>query len=230
MEPQEIIFDKDFIKSKLKSLDSPNRLCFYDDSFKKSAIAFLIVPYNNKSYDLILIRRTKQESDKHSGEMSFTGGKFDPSIDKSLQDTALRETEEELGISRDKINILGTLDDHITPKKFIITPIVGYINPEQKLSKEDKEVQEIVRVPISFFANIKNYKKKNYMLKNNLIEVGNYTFKALNGIKYVIFGATSHIIVTFIESVYNIKLMKEGARRLRCEDFKQNGVETDFAP
>jgi 8-oxo-dGTP pyrophosphatase MutT (NUDIX family) len=224
MESQNLIFNADLIKNKLKTIDSPLRLCFNDESFIKSAVIFLIIQYRDKPYDLVLIRRTKSKSDKHSGEISFPGGKYDLSKDNSLQDTALRETEEELGISREVITILGVLDDHITPKKFIITPFVGFINPGQQLIKQDNEVQEIVKIPISFFANIKNYKKKNYMLKNNLIEVGKYTYNAPNDNKYVVFGATSHLIVAFIESVYNIKFMKEGARRLKCEDFKDDSI------
>jgi len=215
-----LIFDKNYITKKLKNFNSPSRLCLQDEDFIKSAVLFLITPNNDKPYDLVLIRRTHRERDKHAGEMSFPGGLFDSKLDKSFQDTALRETEEEMGISQNNIKLLGCLDDHITPKKFIITPFVGYVNATQKMTKNDEEVQEIVKISIDFFANEKNYKERVYNLKENTIAVGKYNYQNPNNKKYVIFGATTHIIVSFIESVYDIKLMKNGARRLTCSDFK----------
>lgn len=215
-----MIFDKKYIINKLKTFNSPTRLCLKDDSFVKSAIVFLIVPYSDKHYDLILIRRTNRDNDKHAGEMSFPGGVYDAKIDITLQDTAIRENEEELGISRENVNILGCLDDHITPKNFIITPFVGYINEKQKMVKQEVEVKEIVKIPIKFFANKENYKERVYKLYNDTIAVGKYSYRAPNNKKYVIFGATSHIIVNFIDLVYNLGLMKIGTRRLTCKDLE----------
>jgi 8-oxo-dGTP pyrophosphatase MutT (NUDIX family) len=215
-----LIFDKNYITKKLKNFDSPSRLCLQDEDFIKSAILFLIIPNKDRPYDLALIRRTHRDKDKHAGEMSFPGGLFDSKLDKSFQDTALRETEEELGILRSDINILGCLDDHITPKKFIITPFVGYVDTNQKMIKNDEEVQEIVKISIDFFANEKNHRERVYNLKENTIAVGKYNYRGLNNKKYVIFGATTHIIVSFIGLVYDIKLMQNGARRLICSDFK----------
>ena len=216
----DFIFNEDFIKNKLKSFNSNNRLCLVDESFVKSAVIFLIIPYKNKPYDLVLIHRTKRKGDKHSGEMAFPGGKFDDSFDKTYQDTALREIKEELGIQKEEIKLLGCFDDHITPKKFIITPFVGYVDEHQKMTKCEEEVQEIVKIPITFFANKKNYRERTYKLKNNTIAVGKYNYRVPNNEKkYVIFGATTHMIVSFIELIYDLKLITPGARRLTCEDF-----------
>jgi 8-oxo-dGTP pyrophosphatase MutT (NUDIX family) len=219
MDPSNFIFNETLLKENLLNLNSPDR-CFLDDeAFTKSAILFLIMKYDKMPYDLVLFRRTKHMNDKHSGEMSFPGGKVD-SKDDTLEETALRECEEELGIPRKNIQVLGSFDDHITPKGFIITPIVGYINENQVLNKQDEEVQEIVKVPITFLAEKKNYRERTYELRGNTIAVGKYNYRAPNGKKYVIFGATSHIIVHFLEMVYNLGLMKPGARRLTCEDIK----------
>ncbi len=215
-----LIFNKNYIKKKLKTFDSPSRLCLQDDDFIKSAVLFLIIPHKEIPYDLVLIRRTHRDRDKHAGEMSFPGGLFDSQLDKSYQDTALRETEEELGIAREKIKLIGCLDDHITPKKFIITPFVGYIDEHQEMIKKEDEVQEIIKIPINFFANKKNYRERTYKLKDDSVAVGKYNYRAPNDKKFVIFGATTHIIVTFIELVYNFKLMNPRARRLTCDDFK----------
>ena len=216
----EFIFNEKLIRTKLKVFDSPNRLSMSHESFVNSAIIFLIIPYNNKPYDLVLIRRTKSTTDKHSGEMSFPGGKFDPMLDKSYLDTALRELEEELGIPRYEVRVLGSIDDHLTPKGFIITAFVAFISQDTKMVKQDSEVNEIVKIPITFFADKKKFRERTYKLKDDLIGVGKYNYFSPDNKKYVIFGATSHIIVNFIDTVYNLGLMTFGCRRINCEDIK----------
>ena len=218
MERLNIIFDEDYIRRKLLSLDSPSRLSLQDEKFIKSAVTFLIVPYTDKPYDLVLIRRTINLNDKHSGEMSFPGGKRDPQ-DTSLRETALRECEEELGVPRENIHVLGSFNDHITPQKFIITPIVAFIDREQELNKCEEEVQEILKIPISFFTNKKNYRERTYKLNKDTIGVGKFNYRDLNGKKYVIFGATCHIIATYVDLVHDAGLVRPGVRRLCPADF-----------
>ncbi len=216
----EFLFNEKLIREKLKDFDSPDRLVLSHKKFINSAVIFLIIPYNDKPYDLVLIRRTKSTTDKHSGEMSFPGGKFDQKLDTSYLDTALRELDEELGILKNKVSILGCIDDHLTPKGFVITAFVAFINQDTKMVKQDGEVNEIVKIPITFFADKKNFKERTYKLKDELIGVGKYNYFSPDNKKYVIFGATSHIIVNFIDTVYNLGLMTPGCRRINCEDIK----------
>ncbi len=225
METVNLIFNENLIKSKLKELNSPNRLSMREEHFVNSAVIFLIIPYEDRPYDLVLIRRTKRINDKHAEEMSFPGGKFDPELDKTYIDTAFRETEEELGITRTNINLLGCLDDHLTPKGFIITPIVSYIDQNQKMVKQDEEVKEIVKIPIKFFFNKKNYRERTYFIKKDLVGVGKFNYRAPNEKKYVIFGATSHIIVNFVDTIYNTGLMTPGCRRINCNDIRDKIVK-----
>jgi len=221
----QFLFNKGFIQDRLYKLNDPERLTFQHENFINSAVIFLIIPYKDRPYDLVLIRRTKQKNDKHSGEMSFPGGKFDPNLDKSYLDTALRELEEELGIPTKKVEILGCIDDHLTPKGFIITAFVAYINDKQKLTKQDKEVKEIVKIPVTFFASKRNFKERVYKLKNDLIGVGKFKYKSSEKKTYVIFGATSHIIVNYMDRVYNLGLMTPGCRRIKCNDIKDRIIQ-----
>lgn len=218
------IFDEELIRSKLKQFDSPERISLDHEKFVHSAVVFLIVPHAKRPYDLILIRRTKHPNDKHSGEMSFPGGKYDPKRDITYQDTAQRELMEELAISYNQLTILGCIDDHLTPKGFIITPFVGYINEDLKMKKQDVEVQEIVNISVSFFANRNNYRERTYYLKDDLIGVGKFNYKTADNKKYVIFGATSHIIVNFIDKVYELGLKSSGCRRVNCKDLEDRIV------
>lgn len=221
----DFVFDEELIKSRLEKFSSPSRLSMKEEYFVNSAVVFLIIAYKDQPYDLVLIRRTKRVNDKHAGEMSFPGGKFDPQSDKSFLDTALRETEEELGIPRQNLKVIGCIDDHLTPKGFIITPFIACIDKHQKMVKQDEEVKEIVKIPINFFANKKNYRERTYKLNNDLIGVGKFTYISPNNKKNVIFGATSHIIANFIDRVYNIGLMTPGCRRINCNDIKDRIVK-----
>ncbi|GAG75141.1 unnamed protein product, partial [marine sediment metagenome] len=157
MDSLNLIFDENLIKSKLYDCDSPLRISLKDNFFTSSAVLFSIVPYKDKPYELILIHRSNRGT-KHRGEMSFPGGKFEVNNDKSLKDTALRETEEEIGVPRENIKILGCLDDFPTMTKYIITPFVAIIDQNQKLIKEDREVQKILKIPIDFFLSKKKFR------------------------------------------------------------------------
>jgi len=221
----DFIFNEQLIQNKLKDYDSPNRLSMSHEYFTNSAVVFLIIPYKDKPYDLVLIRRTKSNTDKHSGEMSFPGGKFDPKLDKSYFDTAFRELEEELGIPFDEVTVLGCIDDHLTPKGFIISAFVAFIASDIGMIKQESEVSEIVKIPVTFFANKENFEERTYKLKEDLIGVGKFNYFSPENKKYVIFGATSHIIVKYIDTVYNLGLMTPGCRRINCEDIKDRIIK-----
>ncbi|MFX1383238.1 MAG: NUDIX hydrolase [Promethearchaeota archaeon] len=159
MDTLNLRYNELLIKEQLLSFDSPSRLCINDDFFTKAAVLFTIIPYDENPYELVIIHRTDKGL-KHRGEMSFPGGKFDLKLDKSLRDTALRECEEEIGVPRNKIKILGCLHDFPTMTQYIITPFVGVINKNQELIKDEREVQDIIKVPINFFTEKRSFKEK----------------------------------------------------------------------
>jgi len=220
MNTHDFYFNERQISDHLISFNSPSRILYDNEHFTKSAILFLLMVYNTKPYDLILMRRTSRKDDRHSGEICFPGGVFDEKRDINLKDTALREIHEELGILRDNITILGALNDHITPKFFIITPFVGFVESTQKMVLEAREVEEIINIPITFFANKKNYHERTYKLLEDNIAVGRYIYQNSENKKYTIFGATTHIIVHYLEQVYGLRLKTPGHRRICCDDLK----------
>ncbi|MHA2391348.1 MAG: NUDIX hydrolase [Promethearchaeota archaeon] len=222
----DFVFSEKLIRNKLKDFISPKRLQMHHASFTHAAVVFLIIPYKNEPYDIILIKRKKRETDKHSGEMSFPGGKFDHITDKDYMDTALRELNEELGIPKSKVQILGCIDDHLTPKGFIITPFVACTNKDQAMIRQKAEVDEILKIPVSFFANKANYNEQVFNAKGALLALGKYKyFSPITNKKYTIFGATAHIIVNYIEKIYNLRLISAGARRAGIADIKDKIVK-----
>ena len=215
-----LIYNESLIKNKLIPCDSPHRITLKDVYFTSSAVLFSIIPYKNRPFDLILIHRTDRGT-RHRGEISFPGGKYEYQTDKTLLETALRETEEEIGVPRNNIKILGCLDDFPTMTKYIITPFIAIMSRDQKLVKEDTEVRTILKIPIDFFI-----KKENF--REQAIDIGGHKFPIFyfNYIdneshkKYTIWGATAYMICTFIETIYGISMSNLGLKRFRLERIK----------
>ncbi len=110
-----------------------------------SAVAVLLFPHDNKLSTLLLVR-TSHDKDKHSGQISFPGGKSDES-DQDLVQTALRELWEETGIKLDESNFIGTMSNLAIPVSgFEVTPIVLYLDqlPDITLSEQEAESYHIL--------------------------------------------------------------------------------------
>ena len=215
-----LIFNEALIKSKLYDCDSPSRISLKDDFFTRSAVLFSIIPYEDKPYDLILIHRSNLGT-RHRGEMSFPGGKFEVDKDKTLRDTALRETEEEIGVSTDSIKIIGCLDDFPTMTKYIITPFVAVIDKNQQLIREEREVQRILKIPIDFFTSKTEFREQAVDLDGNKFPVFYFNyFDKDSGQKYTVWGATAYMIMTFIETIYGFTLSSLGLKRFKLEKIK----------
>jgi len=220
-----LVYDEGLIKKNLFKFDSPSRIHLQDEYFVSSAVLFSIFPKENQPYEVVLIHRTNTGR-KHRGEMSFPGGKFEPKKDITLLNTALREAEEEIGVSKDQIEILGCLNDFPTMTKYIISPFVAKINPNSKLIKQDKEVQEILKVPIDFFMDRKNFHEKAITVKNEKFPIFYYNYYKPNTNKhYLIWGATAHMLVTFINRVYKYQMSELGIQRF---DIKKIRSLKDF--
>jgi len=212
-------FDEERIRERLLSVDSPARVSLSHAGFENAAVLFLLVAHAPpRPYDLVLFRRAKNANDRHSGEISFPGGRRE-ARDRTLVDTALRECEEELGIPREKITVLGCFDDYSSPKRFIITPVVGYICPPFHMTENAAEVDEIIQVPIDFFTRKDHYSDTIYELDGEKLAIARYEHTSSEGKKHVIWGATGHLIARYVELVHGISLMTPSARRAMPADF-----------
>lgn len=100
---------------------------------------------------LLLTQRTAHLS-THSGQIALPGGKIDPT-DADPTAAALRETFEEIGIPPERIEVLGTLPVYVTGTSFIVTPVVGLVEPGFELVPNPDEVDDVFEVPLSFLMN-----------------------------------------------------------------------------
>lgn len=130
-----------------------------------SAVLILLYAIEYKPY-FALIQRQEYEG-VHSGQIALPGGRREES--ETLKETALRETEEEIGVPSDKITVLGELTEvYIPPSNFIVTPFVGYMDERPEFIPEQKEVASILEIPLEQLMD-------ESLLKEKKIKVTNYS-------------------------------------------------------
>ncbi len=163
------------------------------ESARKSSVLIPLFEKNSKIFT-ILIQRPEYNG-VHSAQVSFPGGGYEET-DMSLENTALRETEEEIGIDRTKINIIGSLTDlYIPPSNYRVKPFIGYCNNIGELIPDKHEVKKIFTVEINEFAGNKNIKSKKIRIKNGTeFETSYYDMMGLT-----VWGATAMILSEFAE-------------------------------
>ena len=162
-------------------------------AFRRAAILIPLVPKNGELHILLTVRTDEVET--HKGQVSCLGGMMDKT-DTDLTQTALRETEEELGISREHFEILGISDDQATPTKFIITPVVGYLRDYPKMHINRNEVADVFDVPLSVFLEKKHGSTQKHEFQGKQYDVWYFQHG-----KHLIWGATAMILVNFAEIV-----------------------------
>ena len=141
--------------------------------------------------ELIYTLRSNKVS-SHKGEVAFPGGREEEG-DLSLADTALRETEEEIGLDRNLVEILGSLDTTVSRYGISVTPYLGIIPPNPNLNESSSEIESYFRVPISYLANDIRH-------RNDKVTEGGETFfmPAYKYNEYIIWGLTAMITVNFL--------------------------------
>lgn len=123
-------------------------------------LAAVLVPVIDREggATVLLTQRTDHLSN-HAGQVAFPGGRVDDT-DTGPVDTALRETEEEIGLDRSFIDVIGALDTYETGTGFSITPIVGVVRPGFTLTLQADEVAQVFEVPLDFFLDPSNHQRE----------------------------------------------------------------------
>ncbi|MBU3602466.1 CoA pyrophosphatase [Polynucleobacter sp. AM-25C3] len=119
--------------------------------------AAVLIPLLLKSDGLsvLLTQRTDHLHD-HAGQISFPGGRMDPG-DFSPNDTALRESEEEIGLNRAGVEIIGHLPQYLTVSGYSVTPVVGLVKPQAEYVLDAFEVADVFEVPLHFLMDPANH-------------------------------------------------------------------------
>ena len=138
---------------------------------------------------MMLTQRTAHLTD-HAGQISFPGGRLEL-YDASNIETALRETEEEVGLHRRHVEVLGTLPDYITGTGYRITPVVGLLQPPFELKADPHEVAEIFEVPLAFLMNGAHHQRRSVDFPNG---AGRRSFYSMPYERHFIWGATAGML------------------------------------
>jgi 8-oxo-dGTP pyrophosphatase MutT (NUDIX family) len=139
---------------------------------------------------VIFTQRTAHLAD-HAGQISFPGGRCEE-CDESPEETALREAEEEVGIERDRVEILGRLPEYHTSTGYRVTPIVGWAEPPLTYRPDPHEVADVFEVPLAFLLDSGNHRYESAFFKGRMRK-----YWAMPYGERFIWGATAGMLVTF---------------------------------
>ena len=127
--------------------------------------AAVLVPLVDRAGELqLLFTQRTAHLDDHAGQISFPGGRVEAG-DASREETALRETAEEIGLARQSVAVLGRLPDYEIPSGFRITPIVGWVEPPFALNPDPFEVAAVFEAPLEHFLDASRYQRRQYRFR-----------------------------------------------------------------
>jgi 8-oxo-dGTP pyrophosphatase MutT (NUDIX family) len=144
----------------------------------------------------VLLTRRTDHLHAHAGQISFPGGMLDPE-DRHAEDAALRETEEEVGIARALVELVGRLDTYVTRTGFEVTPVVGLVQPGFTLAPDTFEVAEVFEVPLGFLIDPANHRRDSRVYAG-----ATRFFYAMPWGEYYIWGATAGMLVNLSEVLW----------------------------
>jgi 8-oxo-dGTP pyrophosphatase MutT (NUDIX family) len=146
------------------------------------------VPLIQREQWQVLLTKRTSHLHHHPGQISFPGGVADRE-DISPLHTALRETQEEVGIEEVHIDIAGIIEPYQTVTQFNVVPIVGFVTPTFTTVKDDFEVEEIFEVPLDALATPSRYQRKKILWEGQWREYWELMYQ-----DYRIWGATAAML------------------------------------
>lgn len=136
----------------------------------------------------VILTKRASHLKHHPGQISFPGGKVEP-FDDSPTFTALRETEEEIGIASDHISVIGYLPQLVTVTAFNVTPVLAFVEPDYRPKIDTNEVDYLFEVPLEFLASPTNLSAVGFQIRGRHHRVLSIPYK-----DHFIWGVTAQII------------------------------------
>lgn len=161
----------------------------------KSAVLVAVTAYSENP-SLVLTRRAKHLS-RNPGEVCFPGGKWE-AHDVSLLATALRETQEEIGLVPEQVEILGSLKPLVARTGLNVAPFVGLIDADLFLEPTSDELDCVFKVPLRFFMDQKNVTPYLFVYQGAELSFPSFVYEG-----FTVWGLTAYIIVDLINLVYD---------------------------
>ena len=167
-------------------------------SDKSLTPAAVLVPLINRLDEItVLLTIRNKHLNNHAGQISFPGGQVDLD-DRDPEHTALRETDEEIGLAAQNIEIVGRLDDYIVGTGFLVHPIIGFIEPPLELTPHENEVADVFEAPLSFVTHPDNFERHTREIKG-----AKRSFFAVQWNDHFIWGATAGMLRDLSQRLWN---------------------------
>jgi 8-oxo-dGTP pyrophosphatase MutT (NUDIX family) len=158
----------------------------------KAAAVLVPLVLHEEEITVLLTQRTDHLK-AHAGQVSFPGGRVEE-IDDSREAAALRETEEEIGVTKEHIELIGHLDIYLTRTGYEVTPVVGFVQPPFQVTPDPFEVADVFEVPLNFLIDPANHQR---MIRED--KGSKRQFYAMQYEERYIWGATAGMLVNLSE-------------------------------
>lgn len=165
-----------------------------------ATVAAVLVPIVTHPAGLtVLFTQRTAHLKAHSGQVSFPGGRAEPA-DASPEETALRESEEEIGLARSRVEVLARLPEYFTRTGFRVTPVVGLILPPLELVPDPGEVEAVFEVPLAFLLDPRNHQRHTREFQGQSVGYYAMTYRS-NEEERTIWGATAGMLVNLCRAL-----------------------------
>ncbi|HHB79281.1 MAG TPA: CoA pyrophosphatase [Saprospiraceae bacterium] len=165
----------------------------HDDPPKMAGVMILLFPKNEEIH-FSLIQRQGHPLDPHQHQISLPGGKQE--ANENLQQTAVRETFEEIGVRPDLIRVIGELSSvYVGASHFIIHPFVGFLQEYPSFTAQPEEVKELLEIPLAHLLDNHKVKQTSLNVRGHLLKNVPYFDLA----EKVVWGATAMVLNEFKE-------------------------------
>lgn len=182
----------------IERLELLNNFSYDNLSPKRAAVMMLFYPKGSQTHLVLIVRNSYPGV--HSSQIAFPGGKVE-SYDSSIADTALRETEEEIGIAKSSIEIIKEFTEiYIPPSNFLVSPFLGICTTEPTFVLQADEVAGIIELPLPIFLDDKNVVTRKLSTSYAAsIDVPAFLVK-----EHVVWGATAMMMSELKETLKNV--------------------------
>jgi len=143
----------------------------------------------------VLFTRRASAMKHHAGQVSFPGGRAEPG-DADVLATALRETEEEIGVAPDKVRVVGALEPIPTITGYAVTPVIGFVAADVRLRLEPAEVERAFEVPLDFLLDEANVHRSSRRIEGVSVPLHEYGYGGER-----IWGVTAAMIIDFMSII-----------------------------
>ena len=159
-----MVLDVAGLRERLQRRAPPALSVYGDDDVERQVWAVtpasVLVPIVTHAGGLtVLFTQRTAQLRAHSGQVSFPGGRAEPG-DASPEFTALRETQEEIGLAPERVEVLARMPEYLTRTGYRVTPVIGLVAPPLGLAPDSREVAEAFEVPLAFLLDSSNHRRE----------------------------------------------------------------------